>query len=292
MLARIFGGLMALTVATPVAAQGSFDDWREPVVVEFELAGALNGERSRELRRGRIELGPRESFTVQVDPYDQRGRRSPADRFQMGAELQRECDGRISMSGPYAGDLEFTAGRGRVRCEVVLYVPGNLNLDHVLEFDVTGMGTGNYTRRQAEEVVERLYRAVLQREVDRGSRASAVAEVQAGNLTNQVNALISSREFSEVHSRSQPADLLEAFYAGILERTPDSAGAGDYLREISRERHEETIMNLIQSGEFETSLPTRWDTTDSPEACREHQQPMFRLSGVSNVSASAQGALY
>lgn len=210
----------------------------------------------------------------------------------MGVELQRECDGGISMSEPYAGDLEFTAGRGRGRCEVVLYVPGNLNLDHVLEFDVTGMGTGNYTRRQAEEVVERLYRAVLQREVDRGSRASAVAEVQAGNLTNQVNALVSSREFSEVRSRSQPADLLEAFYAGILERTPDPAGAGDYLREISRERHEETIMNLIQSGEFETSLPTRWDTTDSPEACREHQQPMFRLSGVSNVSASAQGALY
>lgn len=257
LLTLVFGGLIGLSAAASAAAQDPFDDWREPVVVELELTGALNGERTRELRRGRIELGPRESFTVQVDPYDQRGRRFPADRFQIGVELERDCDGRISMSETYAGDLEFTAGRGRGRCEVVLYVPGNLNLERVLEFDVTGMGTGNYTRRQAEEVVERLYRAILQREVDRGSRASAVAEVQAGNLTNQVRALIGSREFTDLSRRSQPADLLEAFYAGILERTPDSAGASDYLREISRGRHEETIMNLIQSGEFEGSLPSR-----------------------------------
>ena len=119
------------------------------------------------------------------------------------------------------------------------------------------MGTGCYTRRQAEEVVERLYRAILQRGVDRGSRAAAVADVQAGNLTGQVSSLTSSREFTEIRSRSQPADLLEAFYAGILERTPDSAGASDYLREVSRGRHAEAIMNLIQSGEFETSLPSR-----------------------------------
>ena len=119
------------------------------------------------------------------------------------------------------------------------------------------MGTGSYTRRQAEEVVERLYRAILQRGVDRGSRAAAVADVQAGNLAGQVSSLTISREFNEIRSRSQPADLLEAFYAGILERTPDSAGSREYLREISRGRHAEAIMNLIQSGEFETSLPSR-----------------------------------
>jgi hypothetical protein len=63
-----------------------------------------------------------------------------------------------------------------------------------------------------------------------------------------------SREFNEIRSQSQPADLLEAFYAGILERTPD---ASDYLREVSRGRHAEASMNLIQSGKFETSLPSR-----------------------------------
>ena len=104
-LALIFGGLIALSVAKPATAQGPFDDWREPVVVELELAGALNGERPRELRRRRIELGPRESFTVQVDPFDQRGRHFPTDRFQMGVELERECDGRVSLSETYSGAI-------------------------------------------------------------------------------------------------------------------------------------------------------------------------------------------
>ncbi len=256
-LALVVGALTGLSVATPATAQGPFDDWREPVVVELELTGALNGARPQELRRDRIELGPRESFTVQVDPYDQRGRRFPRDRFQMGVELQPECDGRVSLSETYSGDLEFTAGRSRGRCQVVLYVPGNLNLEYALEFDVSGMGTGNYTRRQAEEIVTRLYRAVLQREVDRASRAASVAEVQSGRVADQVAALIRSAEFAEIRRESQPADLLEAFYAGLFERTPDSAGANDYLREIAGGRHREAVMSLIQSAEFEASLPSR-----------------------------------
>ncbi|MDA1092211.1 MAG: DUF4214 domain-containing protein [Acidobacteria bacterium] len=95
------------------------------------------------------------------------------------------------------------------------------------------------------------------REVDGESRATAVAEVQAGNLENQVRAITASREFNDLRSRSQPADLLEAFYGGLFDRTPDSAGANDYLREISRGRYLETIMSLMQSGEFEASLPSR-----------------------------------
>lgn len=171
----------------------------------------------------------------------------------MGVELDRDCEGRVSLSETYAGDLEFTAGR----CQVVLYVPGNLNLEYALEFDATGMGTGNYTRRHAEEIVERLYRALLQREVDRGSRAAAVAEVQSGRLAEQVSSLIRSAEFAQIRNQSQPADLLEEFYAGLLERTPDSAGTSSYLREIAGGRHREAVMNLIQSEEFEASLPSR-----------------------------------
>ena len=35
------------------------------------------------------------------------------------------------------------------------------------------------------------------------------------------------------------------------------AGADDYLREILRGRYREAIMNLLQSQEFEASLPSR-----------------------------------
>jgi len=70
-----------------------------------------------------------------------------------------------------------------------------------------------------------------------------------------------SREFNEIRSQSQPADLLEAFYAGILERTPDSAGASDYLREVSRGRHAEAIMNLISQGNSRSASPRGRPTT-------------------------------
>ena len=42
-LARIPAALVILSVAPYAAAQGTFDSWREPVVVELELAGAKNG---------------------------------------------------------------------------------------------------------------------------------------------------------------------------------------------------------------------------------------------------------
>jgi hypothetical protein len=139
----------------------------------------------------------------------------------------------------------------------VLYVPGNLNLEYALEFEVTGIGASNYTRRQAVEIAERLYRAILQREVEPSARATALAEVQRGRLENQVSSMVDSREFADLRRRSQPAELLEAFYAGLLNRAQDSAGADDYLREILRGRYREAIMNLLQSQEFEASLPSR-----------------------------------
>ena len=102
-----------------------------------------------------------------------------------------------------------------------------------------------------------MYRAILQREVESSARAAVIAEVQRGRVGNQINSMIDSREFAVLRLRSQPAELLEAFYAGLLNRAPDSAGADNYLREIIRGRYREAIMNLLQSQEFEASLPSR-----------------------------------
>ncbi len=252
----LVGGLL-IALPGDAAAQSPFDGWRQPVVVELELVGGKDGARPRALNSGPIRLGPRESFTIEIDPFDQRGRRFPRDRFRIGVALDRECHGRVSVAETRGGDLRFSAGRSRGRCRAVLYVPGNLNLEYELEFEVTAIGATNYTRRQAVEIVERLYRAILQREVEPSARATAIAEIQRGRLESQIDSMVGSREFADLRRRSQPADLLEAFYAGLLSRTPDSAGASDYLREIARGRYREAIMNLLQSQEFEASLPSR-----------------------------------
>ena len=122
---------------------------------------------------------------------------------------------------------------------------------------MVGISNTGYTRRQAEEIAERLYRAILQREIDQAARTGAIMEIQRGRLSNQVSSMIDSSEFLQIRQRSQPTELLEAFYVGLLERTPDSAGINDYLREIRRNRHFDAVMNLIQSEEFEASLPSR-----------------------------------
>ena len=149
-------GVLLIALPGDAAGQSPFDGWREPVVVELELVGGKDAARPRALNRGRIRLGPRESFTIEIDPFDQLGRRFPRDRFRISVALDRECDGRVSVAETRGGDLRFSAGRSRGRCRVVLYVPGNLNLEYELKFEITAIGATNYTRRQAVEIAERL----------------------------------------------------------------------------------------------------------------------------------------
>ena len=226
-----------------------------PVATELELYGSLDGEPSQRLDPRRdIRLAPRQSITIEVDPIDQYGRRFPRERFRIDAELDRGCRGILSLSDTYDGGLEFIAGSERGECRALLWVPGNLNLEFVLDFEVRGLGTTNYTRNQAEAIVERLYRAILQRNVDAQARSSAIAEVQRGRVENQVQSMLDSAEFSSIRRSAQPADVLEAFYQGLLQRAPDSGGARDYLDEILRGRYRQAVMNLIQAPEFEMQI--------------------------------------
>ena len=252
---RVVLAVALLSLPSLVGAQARFGDWREPVVVELELYGAKNDERLRELGRADIELGPGESFTVEAEPFDQDGRRFPGERFQLGVELDRRCGGRLLVTDEGADGLTFRPGRGRGQCRVWLYVPGNLNLEYMLDFELEGISLDEYTGRQAEEIARRLYLAILQRNIERNIFSTAVAEIQSGRLENQVSSMIDSREFDMIRGRSQPAELVDAFYRGLLRRAPDGEGLDDYRRELTRGRYLETVMNLIRSEEFEASLP-------------------------------------
>lgn len=257
---RTCGCTMTIVLCAALASPGLAGAQRrgggdEPIVSALELYGTLEGDRARDLDPGRgIELTPQQSLTIEAEPRDQYGRRFPTDRFHMGAELGRGCRGVLSVSERSAGELRFTAGRERGACRALVWVAGNLNLEFELRFEVTGLGTANYTRNQAVEIAERLYRAVLQRELDGGSRAATVAEVQRGRIQNQVESMVRSGEFTLLRAEQEPAALLEAFYQGLLERPPDSGGARDYLGEIGRGRYVAALMNLIQSNEFEQAI--------------------------------------
>ncbi len=256
---RLAVSLAAILVVTvPAQAQRGERARPRPFVVEVDFRLERSGERDRTLNLGRLlSLATGERVVIVTTPLDQNGRRFPLGRFRLDAESGRDCRGRVQVSEWSNGEVQVQAGRNRGRCTVTLWVPGNLNLEYELTFDVGGLGLTNYSQRQAGEIVERLFRAILQREVDQGSRREARVEVQRGRLENQVQSMVTSSEFRELRQRQSDADLVIAFYKGMLNREPDARGLRQYLNDITRGQYAKAIMNLVQSEEFERGLPAR-----------------------------------
>ena len=245
---------ITLGLSAPALAQnGNRGD--RPVVVDVEFTLKRPNERERELNINRpLELVAGERLAIAALPTDQNGRRFPLDRFRMDADLSPDCRGRVEIS-EWSGELRVRAGDSRGRCTVDLWVPGNLNLAYTLTFEVGGLGVSNYSREQASAVVNRLYRAILQRGVDEPSARTAVAEVQRGRVDSQVASMVASEEFQQLRQRQSPADLLTAFYQGLFSREPDTPGLRQYLGELGQGRYAQVIMTLVQSEEFERRLP-------------------------------------
>jgi hypothetical protein len=227
-----------------------------PIVVTVDFALKRSGERERELNVSRpVPLATGERLAIAATPIDQNGRRFPLDRFRLDAAPAADCRGRVDVSDWSSGELRVQAGSSRGRCTLALWVPGNLNLEYTLTFEVGGLGVTNYSRQQAGDIVGRLYRAILQRSIDEPATRAAIAEVQGGRIQRQVESMIASAEFQQLRQQQSPADLLTAFYQGMFDREPDTRGLQQYLVEVERGRLAQVIMNLVQSEEFERRLP-------------------------------------
>jgi hypothetical protein len=256
-LAVSLAAILAVTV--PAQAQrGGRRGLPRPFVVEVDFTLERSGERGRKLNLDRpLSLATGERVVIVTTPLDENRRRFPLDRFRLDTESGRDCRGRVRVSEWSNGDLQVQAGNNRGRCTVTVWVPGNLNLEYELTFDVGGLSLTNYSQRQAREIVERLFRAILQRDVDQGSRREARVEVQRGRLEKQVQSMVTSSEFRELRQRQSDADLVIAFYKGMLDREPDARGLRQYLNDVTRGQYAKAIMDLVQSEEFESGLPAR-----------------------------------
>ena len=245
--------IQALSV--PLRAQTANIRSDRPIVVNVDFTLTRSGERDRELNVTRpLQLASGERLTIAAAPIDQNGRRFPLDRFRLDVDPAADCRGRVDVSASSSGELRVQAGSSRGSCRVAVWVPGNLNLEYTLNFEVGGLGVTNYSRQQAGDIVDRLYRAMLQRSVDEASSRTAIAEVQRGRLESQVESMIASSEFQQLRQQQSPVDLLTAFYQGLFDREPDSGGLRQYLGEVERSRYAQVIMSLVQSEEFERRL--------------------------------------
>jgi hypothetical protein len=191
---------------------------------------------------------------IELDGHDQRGRRFPPERVVLrydGAECRRLLD--IQDRGQRG--LRITARSDAGRCRLQVWVPGNLNFEWNIEFEVDPAARTSYDRRDAEFIVDALYSAILTRDPDRESRRGAVAEVQQGNLENLLNSMLRSPEFVAVRNTVSPEDLLDRFYMGIFDRLADSGGVREYLGLVRSGRYTDTLLRMIRSTEFERRLP-------------------------------------
>jgi hypothetical protein len=112
-----------------------------------------------------------------------------------------------------------------------------------------------YTRPQARYVGQRLYRALLARDVDEGSIRAVADEIEEGRLRAQIDSILRSPEFRSQSAPLGAEALLDQIYEGLLGRPVDPGGTRTYLPRIQRRQYAGVLMAIIESREFRRRLP-------------------------------------
>jgi hypothetical protein len=190
--------------------------------------------------------GERRTFTQRERDLDRSGWRDRAAsvRVDGGAwELCRETDFReCTVFAPGEYELYDTRFERHLRSIRPLQRTG-------------GDEQRTYTRPQARFISNRLYRALLGRDVDEGSIRAAVDEIEEGRLRAQVDSMVRSPEFRAKAGELGPQALLGQIYEGLLGRTIDSGGTRTYLPRIERRQYAAVVLTIIESQEFRSRLP-------------------------------------
>lgn len=254
LIVALAAAVLTGTGASATAAPSDCGAWPKPVLCEAQLLVSTDGAKADRLKDdARLRLAPRGQVDLTLDGRDQRGRPFPEEFLALGVR-EAGCGRLLQVEPRGRGSLRVTARGDAGRCQLEVFVPGNLNFAWTLAVDVDPAARTSYSRRDAETVVRALYRAVLQRDVDAESLRAAVAEIQQGNLESLTGSMVRSPEFLARQGKTSPEDMLDAFYQGVFKRPADSGGVRDYLQLIRQGRHADVLLRLVRSAEFERAL--------------------------------------
>ncbi len=248
---------LAIVILSPafLAAQDCVATQSRPYICQIEARVlSANGDWVGHVLDGPFRIPVGAQLEIAIRGSDQYGRPFPHDRAGFGVELEPSCSGMITVQELDGGRFSFSANSRRGRCQAWLWVPGNLNLEWSLSLEIQGVASGGYDRAQSEYIVRRLYLALLGRPVDRPSLAPGVAEIQRGNLSALIKAMISSMEFRRERRYLPAAQVLEEFYVGLLDRKPDSEGVRTFLKRLELGHYRDVIRDIIASEEFEHKM--------------------------------------
>jgi hypothetical protein len=243
--------------AAAASAQVDIGRWRAPVAAQTVLSlpgpGSVRGETLHLPLSQRVEL--------EVHATDQLGRAFPQQRFRFELEFERDCNGLVELVDASDDGVTLKTGRGAGTCEVLLWIPGNMNLDRRLQVVVGGSAqaaaapdpTPAIDTRE-ELIAASLFRGLLAREPDGDWLAAAAAQVRQGDARAVTRSILGSAEFTQRRGTAPPEELLRHIYLGMLGREPDVGAIRTYSDEIRDGRYEELIDILLRSSELEQRL--------------------------------------
>lgn len=239
----------------PALAQGCPSNGSKPMVCDVEVSAAARGERFQRISGERgLLLAAGQEVELVFEARDQYGREFPRERIRYGFEPDHSCHDLVTVEQKDREHFQVRAGARRGACDILLWVPGNLNLEWPLRVEVGGMRRDNLQRLQAERIAARLYRGILGRDPDAAGLRSAAEDIQRGRLEEVADSMLASEEFERNRARMQPRDFLESLYRGLLSREPDSAGLRTYLGDMERGRYRDVVRAILESEEFDGVL--------------------------------------
>jgi hypothetical protein len=214
----------------------------------------------------KLDLGYDDSTQIWLETVDQYGREYRGENSGFRVLSSRDCEDELDVH-PLASNryalrvLDRDAGQ----CRLVVRLDGPRQVDRALDLQWQGgYGYGydgydrygaTYERDDAEYIVDRLYRSLLQRPPSQADFQANVGRVEDGQLRLVVDELTSSPEFLN-RERSRTSDVvLQDLYRGLLQRSPASGessvsrlGTADYLA---------IVLQLLSSPEFRQLLERR-----------------------------------
>jgi hypothetical protein len=189
-----------------------------------------------------------------------RGERRPftAEEPDLGRIGWRDRAGSVRLEG---GSWELCRERDYRECTV--FAPGSFDLGgtrlerHLRSLRPFGRPVPEdvYTRAEARFILDRLYRALLGREVDAASVDAAVQEIRAGRLRAQCDAIVRSAEFRSSIAGLSAEDQLGRIYEGLLGRGTDEPGLRTYVARIQKRQYTDVVLTIVSSPEFRSRMP-------------------------------------
>jgi hypothetical protein len=252
--------LTLLAAASTVHAQRCGGDWSEPYVCSV-VVELVSGGRGKALEPGQeLAIEPRGQAELQATAYDQRSRTFPSRRLALTLDLDESCAKLLAVEDLGSGGYRIKAGERTGSCSLWLLTSGNLNLDREIKVQVARpTSSGSFqppdaaAARRNEVLARRLYLAILGREPDPAGLADALTQLSRGRRSAQVEGMLKSGEFLRRSTSLSAAQMLDAFYQGLLGRPADQ-GAQGYRRDVERRRYAAVLDSLLESKEFNDKL--------------------------------------